>query len=112
MSKVIEAFIRLDHNTKRYKGRKEDLDIVFSALKDYEMEHTLRIRLEDINYELVRETQITEWKLKALAIIKEKSVDVQLLKDIKNVPNYNWCVHTKDRALTEEEFKLLKEVLL
>ena len=54
----------------------------------------------------------TQKKLKALEIIKKKSVDVQLLKDSKNLNDYNWCVHTKDRALTEEERDLLKEVLL
>lgn len=30
--------------------------------------------------------------------------------DVDN--DYNWCVHTKDRALTQEEYDLLKEVLL
>lgn len=53
----------------------------------------------------------TEKSLKALEIIKEKSVDVQLLKNSKNVNEYNWYVHTKDRALTQEEYDLLKEVL-
>lgn len=50
-------------------------------------------------------------KLKAFGIIKKKSADVQLLKDSKNLNDYNWCVHTKDRALTQEEFDLLKEAL-
>lgn len=50
-------------------------------------------------------------KLKAFGIIEKKSVDVQLLKDSKNLNDYNWCVHTKDRALTQDEFDLLKEVL-
>ena len=44
-----------------------------------------------------------ETALKALEIIKNKRVDVQLLKDSKNLNDYNWCVHTKDRALTQEE---------
>lgn len=39
--------------------------------KSYEMEHTLRIRLENINYELVREKQDNEKKLKALCNIEE-----------------------------------------
>ena len=52
-----------------------------------------------------------ERKLKPLEIIKERKVDIQLLIDSKNLNEYNWCVHTKDRALTQEEFDLLKEVL-
>lgn len=56
--------------------------------------------------------EIVSKALKALEIIKEKEVDVQLLEDSKNLNDYNWCVHTKNRALTQEEFDLLKEVLL
>lgn len=56
--------------------------------------------------------EVLKKHLEALKIIKKKSVDVQLLKDSKNLNDYNWCVHTKDRALTEEERDLLKEVLL
>ena len=33
MSNELEAFVRLELNSKRYKGRKQDLDIVFDALK-------------------------------------------------------------------------------
>ena len=36
MSNWKESFIRLEHNSKRYKGRKEDLDTVFAELKKAE----------------------------------------------------------------------------
>lgn len=52
-----------------------------------------------------------ETQTKALEIIKNKRVDAQLLKDSKNLNEYNWCAHTKDRALTQEKYELLKEVL-
>lgn len=37
MSKKLEALIRLEHSSKRYKGRKEDLDMIFTALKTLEI---------------------------------------------------------------------------
>lgn len=36
MNKELEAFVRLEQNSKRYKGRKQDLDIVFATLKKIE----------------------------------------------------------------------------
>ena len=44
----------------------ERFSIIEKELKEGEMEHTLRVRLENINYELVREKQENEKKLKAL----------------------------------------------
>jgi len=68
----LEAVEELKQNNKVGSHLFDDelLDIIEAALKDYEMEHTLRIRLENINYELVREKQVNEKKLKALEIIK------------------------------------------
>lgn len=55
------------------------------------------------------------WKsLKALEIIKEKNVDVKLLKLSTNLLDYYTMVKHKtgyNTELTEEEFNLLKEVL-
>ena len=92
MSKELEAFIRLDHNTKRYKGRKEDLDIVFNTIKTYEMEHTLRIRLENIIWENAK-------KLKALQIIKEKGNFISFGYDEYDHKYYiydnEYCMHNE-----------------
>jgi len=41
MSKELEAFVRLEQNSKRYKGRKEDLDTIFTTLKNYEKQDNL-----------------------------------------------------------------------
>lgn len=57
------AYMRFD-DTKQYTA-------IENELKEYEMEHTLRVRLENINYELVREKQENEKKLKALEIISK-----------------------------------------
>ena len=60
-----------------------------------------------------------EKELKALEIIKMKKVDVWLFSNNDNFNDYNWalylCFHREDSekcSLTEEEYDLLKEVLL
>lgn len=56
---------------------KEDFNNIENALKDYEMEHTLRIRLENANYELVRKNQENEKKLEAIKDLESKlGIDV------------------------------------
>ena len=50
-----------------------------------------------------------EKELKALEIIKEKLVDVNWLYGCEELEDYNWCNNCE---LTQEEFDLLKEVLL
>ena len=91
------------------------LDIVENALKEYEMEHTLRIRLENINYELVREKERNEKKLKALEIIKETPIFawyVTIYKDayemVSDVKGFR--VNNSVEEL-QEMFDLLREVL-
>lgn len=85
-----------------------------TALKETEMEHTLRVRLENANYELVRKEQANEKQLKALEIIKNKRVNVDFLLDCKTLEQYNYsCLQYElDRqCLTQEEYDLLKEVI-
>lgn len=55
-----------------------------------------------------------EKSLKALEIIKEKDVDIYILRKCKTVDEYNSkIVHIvgEIRELTEDEFNLLKETL-
>lgn len=90
-------------------SHKKEFSLLETALKDYEMEHTLRIRLENINYELVREKQKNEKELKALEIIKEKEVNVKCIMSGWSLGKYNsYQAHI---SLTQEEFDLLKEAL-
>ena len=53
-----------------------------------------------------------EKELKALEIIKKKKVNLELLPQCNNVRIYNKCVHYFDRQLDQEDFDLLKEVIL
>lgn len=58
------------------------------------------------------ECRTIEKSLKALEIIKEKSVDMLLIKKYDNASDYNSAVWLSGREkLTEDEFNLLKECL-
>lgn len=103
MSKGLEAFVRLEHNTKRYKGRKEDLDTIFQELKEYEKKknHAIEVVEEFFNKEL-----------KALEIIKEKRVNIGDFIRTRNVEQYNdYLAYNDNEKLTQEEYDLLKEVM-
>ena len=105
MSKGLEALERIKNHSSVsidyfYEHFGEDLDTIEKELKEYEMEHTLRVRLENINYELVREKQENENKLKAFEIIKEH---------ILYCENVDCFVFVN---ITKEVNDLLKEILL
>lgn len=55
MSKELEAFVRVEHNSKRYKGRKEDLNTIFRSIQALEFIKIRKINLEYLkcckNYE-------------------------------------------------------------
>ena len=56
---------------------------------------------------------ILEKSLKALEIIKKKSVDVYYFtKQIPTLERYNLYIENEDRKLTLDEYDLLKEELL
>lgn len=62
---------------------------------------------------LQRRLSIIERELKALAIIKDKGVDVGWLMKTQTLSEYNNIVGTvSHEALSQEEYELLKEVLL
>ena len=51
-------------------------------------------------------------ELKALEIIKEKEVNMQVFNQCEDVETYNKVyIKQKDRQLTQEEFNLLKKVI-
>lgn len=56
------------------------------------------------------ECRTIEKSLKALEIIKKKTVDIWLIQNKKTLKQYNSMVD-ESRQLTQEEFDLLKEVL-
>ena len=146
MSKGLEAFDKV----KKFKNDccmfgssdieiDREIEIIETELKDYEMEHTLRIRLENINYELVREnaelkqmirnfneaigeptiiTPSIEKKLKALKIIKDEfEIDFNDKKQTITLQSVEKPFTHIRFSLTREiknkdKYDLLKEVLL
>ena len=91
----------------------KDLKTIEEELKDYEMEHTLRIRLENINYELVREKQENENKLKALDIIKKhlriaKPFDLETKKE---EPFEIFDLDLWNDGKQKEDFEFVRKVL-
>ena len=84
-------------------------DIIETALKDYERRLKLAKEYEDVNK--------VGKRLKALEIIKEKKVNVNLLFISEDVNQYNFYINAnvfqwETRTLTKEEYDFLKEVLL
>ena len=59
-----------------------------------------------------KQIPIIEKELKALEIIKEKAVSTAILIQSTNVKEYNYCKNLLAFDLTQEEYDLLKEVLL
>ena len=121
MSKELEAFAYIKDTMLEWtKGYEEDLDLIETALKDYEQ---LKSRENNVlpNDKFIGDLgehtrdEVAK-KLKALEIIKEKRVDIALLLDCDSIENYNYRVDEKwkqtTQRLTKAEYDLLKEVLL
>lgn len=65
---------------------------------------------EDLEQVPYGEMATIEKSLKALEIIKKKTVDIWLIQNKKTLKQYNSMVD-ESRQLTEEEFELLKGIL-
>ena len=78
--------------------------------KGLEALECIKMAYEDREY-----MPIIEKELKALEIIKNKNVDIAILKNTENVEQYNNTIllfFKCSKELTQEEYDLLKEVLL
>ena len=64
----------------------------------------------DVYYQ--KELNIIEKSLKALEIIKEKMVDIHALKYACDLESYNIHKWSDCKKLTQDEYKLIKEILL
>ena len=108
----LEALEKIQYMLKGYETAIEPLQIIESTLKDYEI---LCEQLEKAN-NVYRDLMVeNERNIKALEIIKEKDVSMYWLRHSKNVDEYNNFILTDKRQyqkLTQEEYDLLKEVLL
>ena len=77
-----------EHTTLNMQyATKQSLDIIENALKDYELEHNLRIGLENINYKLVKEVRESISKTKLLKylnwLIDENEFDIKIATQFK-----------------------------
>lgn len=90
----------------------KEFDIIETALKRQDSIEITAIDIEQDNKELCKENK----KLKrVLEIIKKKDVSMYWLRNSKSVDEYNNFILTDKRQyqkLTQEEYDLLKEVLL
>ena len=95
----------------------ERAKVIETTLKDYEELKQINIDRSKQLLELVSEQTENSKKLKALEIIKNKRVDVWLILHVidnsDNVEDYN-AINKRPIGgnLTQEEYDLLKEVLL
>ncbi len=142
MSKELEAFERIKNHTLSYVGdtyktltdsremQVEDLDIIETALKNYEELTNKPVILYGKTQALIDAickahkevkviTIIDEKKIRAFDIIKKKRVNVLELCTCANYETYlaffnkwNWYGEYDEYILTQEEYDLLREVLL
>ena len=91
----------------------EELDIIEKELKRLEeYDKTEYSALIERYKELLKEKKANEKKLKALEVIKNKIVLIDVFVESINADDYNeFLAKSKDRHLTQEEHDLLKEVL-
>lgn len=72
----------------------------------------LQVLIDNLEYPCEEEYNIVWKSLKALEIIKNKQVYIRQLAMYKNNLEFYNTEMSENRKLTEEEFDLLKEVLL
>ena len=114
MSKGLEALKELKERLcfGYYVG--EQVDTIEKELKAYYELESMHEELAKAYNKLCQEK--IEWlkQKKALEIIKEKNFDLFYLQDSKDLEMYNdACDHFRNLCyLTQEEYNLLKEVLL
>ena len=98
-NKNVFAYLLEQEKLPEYKNIIEtELKRLEELEKEWEMEHTLRIRLENITHE----------QSDILRIIKEKYVDIQELFYAKELQEYNKSINHREEPLTQAEFDLLK----
>ena len=107
LKKIKQAryFVDFELDAKVSEDYKEELDIIETALKDYEKKTKLAKEYKDVNNVAKR--------LKALEIIKEKPV-VALVDYKYTYEEWLELVDEREKDLfrNKEEYDLLKEVLL
>lgn len=107
MTKGLQALKELKKRYGKNFSMQDDerTHIIAEELKEYEkikdIRITARFDLDQVNKEH-----------KALEIIKSKGIDVDALKYYKDLEHYNFSLRGRFEHLTQEEYELLKEVLI
>ena len=116
MTKELEAFEKIKKYlvNLQFHFLEEELDIIETALKNYEKLKNEYDKLESFHKLFIEKyNQLNiehRKKLKALEIIKEKKVNVNCIISGWSLWKYNsYKTHIN---LTKEEYELLKEVLI
>lgn len=109
--KVLKEVIEFAVVLPEVKPTKDDLFSVVSAVS-INTQRFIENKERELFRQWVLETCFPK-ELKALEIIKEKRTDVGYLMSCNFLCDYNDCDETPyDKPLTQEEYDLLKEVLL
>ena len=107
----LEALERIRSHNYHEHNKKECLEIIEIALKD---RIYLQKQVDNLSYVNIQKDKI----IKAFEIIKEKNVNCELVKHTRNVIEYNKALGglgvagARHFRLTQEEYYLLREVLL
>lgn len=116
MSEELEALEKIisHENIWNHGMFKEEYQVIEKALKDYERYKPL---IENIENGLTDTISVEDLKVlikrsKALEIIKNKNVDCFWFIQCESVNEYNKSLTLGKGTLTQEEFDLLKEVLV
>lgn len=125
MSKGLEALrkieIHLDYLDETYNvNYGEEFDIIEKELKELEERREMMKRFNEACVPMILDNE-TEKKLKALEIINKKEINISVLKVCSTFKEYNnyirneyqYCTEIiEEMSLTQEEWDLLREVLL
>ena len=106
--KVLKEVVAFGKVLPRIEPNKEDGFDILSAISI-----NIQRDIENRERELLRQWVLGTCfpkELKALEIIKNKKVDIELLSRCETLKDYNWGTNLPQ--LNEQEFNLLKEVLL
>ena len=116
---TIQRLCRECHENTRYSFEySHQLDIIETALKDYEelkIQNSEQFKEKWVqdNLAMTFELNVARKKLKALEIIKEKMVDVGAVYELDLELYNNYATEINGTpTLTQEEYDLLKEELL
>lgn len=90
------------------------IETALKRLEELEIENSKQFKEKWVqdNLAMTFELNVVKDKLKALEIIKEKRVDVDRLLRSKDLGEYNFSNAYVYQDLTQDEYDLLREVLL